>query len=661
MIHSPLATLSTTLGLAACDTDDIACRCDPSFHHPVGTTGDRGTELHVDASGCPGGGDLATSPDCRAMAVDALTERDVDVVRTRAGGIERTYSATATAFLVAAGRFVEQVEHHDAGLAARAMRDPLGAAHEATGRAGPVARVAAETGLALGAERASDGDGYETVLRAFVAPTVARCDVAVEPPAGATLVEGWELDSGAAVRLYDVAERRSAAHGRRSDGVGSADGGRRYHLVPAWTRLDEDALATLAVARRLLATGGVEGGRRAPGRAVRRVAAAADPVDRLAALLAKHTRGHGVLDDLFADARVTDVFVTDPVTDNPVRVVVDGDRLPTNVHLSPDGAAALASRFRRASGRAFSRATPTLDATVETSNGRRVRVAGVAPPASNGLGFAFRTHDETAWTLARLVACGTLPATAAGLLSVAVERGAATLVAGPRGAGKTTTLGALLWELPPSTRTVAVEDTPELPVSALQAAGRDVQSIRTGLDDGAALSPTEALRAALRLGDGALVVGEVRGEEAATLYEAMRVGTADGAVLGTVHGVGGDAVRDRMVTDLGVSERAFGATDLVVTLTARAGRRVTLVEEVRTTADGVHFVPLFETDGVDGDDTDHALRTTGVVDRGESALVADLAAPDESYADVRALLDRRVAAVERLADAGLTDPDDREY
>ncbi|WP_152040594.1 ATPase, T2SS/T4P/T4SS family [Salinigranum salinum] len=660
MIHSPLATLSTTLGVATLDTDDAACRCDPSFHDPAGTTGDRGTELHVDASDCPGGGALATSPDCRATAVDALTERDVDVVRTRAGGVERTYPAAATAFLVAAGRFVEQVEHHDAGLAARATRDPLGAAHEATGRAGPVARIAAETGLALGAQRAPDEDGYESVLRAFIAPTVARCDVAVEPPAGATLVEGWELDSGAAVRLYDVPERRSAGDQTRSADV---DGGRRYHLVPAWTRLDEDALATLAAARRLLATGGVEGGQRAPGRAVRRVAADDDPVDRLAALLAKHTRGHGVLDDLFADTRVTDVSVTDPVADNPVRVVVDGERLPTNVNLSPDGAAALASRFRRASGRAFSRATPTLDATVETSNGHRVRVAGVAPPASEGLGFAFRTHDETAWTLARLVACGTLPAAAAGLLSVAVERGAAALVAGPRGAGKTTALGALLWELPASTRVVAVEDTPELPVSALQAAGRDVQSIRTALDDGAVLSPTEALRAALRLGDGALVVGEVRGEEAATLYEAMRVGAADGAVLGTIHGVGGDAVRDRMVTDLGVSERAFGATDLVVTLTARAGRRVTLVEEVRPTADGVHFVPLFETDGVDGDgdSADHLLRATGVVDRGESALVADLAAPDESYADVRGHLDRRVAAIERLADAGLTDPDDGGY
>jgi type IV secretory pathway ATPase VirB11/archaellum biosynthesis ATPase len=382
------------------------------------------------------------------------------------------------------------------------------------------------------------------------------------------------------------------------------------------------------------------------------------PVDRLTDLLRKHTAGNGVLDDLFADRRLTDVSLTGPVTANPVRVVVDGDRLPTNVHVTPEGAAALASRFRRQSGRAFSRATPTLDATVETPTDRRVRVAGVAPPASDGFGFAFRAHDPTVWTLARLVSLETVTAAAAGLLSVAVERGAATLVAGPRGAGKTTTLGALLWELPRPTRAVVVEDTPELPVSALQAAGRDVQPVRTSLAEDAALSPADALRAALRLGDGALAVGEVRGEEAATLYEAMRVGAADGAVLGTVHGVGGQGVKARMVTDLDVAERAFGATDLVVTLTARAGRRLTRVEEVRTTSAGVHFAALFDTpEAADA----AGVEPTGVVDRGESTLVAALAGPDESYADVRAAIRRRGDALEDLARTGRLRPEPRGY
>ncbi|SIQ91265.1 Type II/IV secretion system protein [Haladaptatus litoreus] len=99
----------------------------------------------------------------------------------------------------------------------------------------------------------------------------------------------------------------------------------------------------------------------------------------------------------------------------------------------------------------------------------------------------------------------------------------AHLVSGTRGAGKTTCLGALLWELPTKTRTVVIEDTRELPVESLQRDGRDVQSLLTTANgDEPGVQPAEALKTALRLGEGALVVGEVRGNEASVLYEAMR-------------------------------------------------------------------------------------------------------------------------------------------
>ena len=284
--------------------------------------------------------------------------------------------------------------------------------------------------------------------------------------------------------------------------------------------------------------------------------------------------------------------------------------------------------------------------------GRPVRVAGVASPVSDGVAFAFRAGNDDAWRLPELVANGTLPADAAALLSVAVERAAAGLVAGTRGAGKTTLLGALLWELPAATRTVVLEDTPELPVEALQAAGRDVQTLRTsaetGDDHGTGLPPTAALRTALRLGEGALVVGEVRGEEAGVLYEAMRVGANGSAVLGTIHGDGGAAVRDRVVDDLGVSRSSFAATDLVVTLEpyetdeGRA-RRVKAIEEVVGT-DPPRFEPLYELDA-------GILAATGRVDRGNSHLVETMTRSDESYADVLALLDDREADVQTAADA----------
>lgn len=612
------------------------CRCDPAIED------DR---LVVDADDCPGSGRLADSAVCRATAIAALTARDVETVLTRTAGVERAYEDGAAALLVAAGRFADAVAFHDERLADRALRDPLGAAREATGRAGPVARLVAETGLAVGADRV---DGYADALRAFVGPRVSRWRVATRPPGDARIDESRDLDPDATARVY----------ARPDDGV------RTYHLQPVEQDLDEAALATLASAHELLATGGVDRGERAPGRAVRAVAEADTPVVRLRRVLRKHTRGFGLVEDLFADPGVSDVFATAPVVENPLWVRVDGEAMRTNVRLTAAGAGALASRFRRESGRAFSGADPMLDASV-TAGDRRVRVAGVTDPASDGVAFAFRAGDRQPLTLPALVDSGTLSAAAAALLSVAIERGAACLVAGPRGAGKTTLLGALLWEVPRSTRTVVIEDTPELPVGELQRQGRDVQGLRSALDE-TGPSPAECLRTALRLGEGALVVGEIRGEEAATLYEAMRVGASDGAVLGTIHGDGGTDVRERVVSDLGVLESSFGVTDLLVSLTVcetaeGRQRRVRAIEEVRgpdervgpgrhAGGDGaVSFEPLFERTGA-------GLSSTGRLGRGNSRLLETLANPGESYADVRAVVDARELWLGDLVAADRTAP-----
>ena len=608
------------------EPESTGCQCQLSFD---------GETLVVDASECPFDGQLASHPECRATVIDVLTERDVDAVRTESEGIQRAYEGGAAALLVAAGRFVEQVDFHDDRLARRARRDPLGACREATGRADVVADIAAETGLA---ELTARVDSYETALSASVGPTLSHWRVEITPPPEATLAATRQLDTGASVRQYELPA-----------------GPTRYYLDPVEQQLPSDVLATLEASYRRLANGEFEGGDRAPARAVRAVveegASTGDEpwIEQAIRVLRKHARGYGLLEDFFADSSVSDVFVTAPAASNRLRVTVDGERMVTNVTVSNEGVAALSSRFRRESGRAFSRADPTLDATADVA-GRPIRIAGVTEPPSDGAAFAFRAQGREVWTLPALVGNGTISAEAAAALSLAVERGGAILVAGPRGAGKTTMLGSLLWELPPAVRTVVIEDTPELPVSALQEAGRDVQALLASAD-AEELSPTEALRTALRLGDGALVVGEVRGEEAAVLYEAMRVGANSEAVLGTIHGDGASAVYERVVTDLGVSQTSFGVTDLVVTLesTAAGVRRVKTIEEVLD-GETTSFAPLYE-------QTDHGLCSTGRIDRGDSHLVGRLTTPAESYADVRTLLADRTRLLAALAERDATTGD----
>jgi len=593
------------------ERDDETCGCEPTFD---------GETLTVDAEECPDNGRLGDSADCRAAVVDALDAGDVEAVVTRSDGVERAYLDADAALLVAAGRFAARVAATDERLAERARREPLAAAREATGRAGPVADLAAETGLAVAAE----GVTAENALEPYVGPSVSDARIAVSPPETASLRDRRTVETGAVVRRYET----------RDSDLGC------YHVRPREHEFDAATTAALSDAVGRLVTTATD-------EHVTPEAAAEVAVDdevramAVAAVLRKHTCGLGVLEDIFADPRVSDVFATAPVGTTRLRVRANGETLRTNVRLTDAGARALASTFRRTSGRAFSRASPTLDATA-TAASRQVRVAGVTDPVSDGLGFAFRAHDEEPFRLSDLVDNGSVPPPVAGLLSVAVERGAACLVAGPRGAGKTTTLGALLWELPETVRTVLIEDTPELPVPALQNAGRDVQPLRTASGDGPSVAATEALHTALRLGDGALVVGEVRGEEASVLYEAMRVGSGDSAVLGTIHGAGGESVRERLVSDLGVPESAFAATDLVVALappTAEGGRGVAAIEEVVARGDGVGFEPLFERDGP-------TATSTGRLDRGTSHLVASLAHAGESYASVRDTIQRRTEAIE---------------
>ncbi len=617
-------------------TDAAECDC-------VTTVEDE--TLVVDATACDAGRPVVHRP-CRHTAIDALATRPADRIVVRDAGIERLYEGLGTALLVAAGRFTAVVADRDPRLARVSRRDPVRAARTAGARAGPVSALAAETGLSEVVERVrADRNGglYDGVAEPLVAPAVASARFETEPPADGRLLARRSLDTDAVVREYDTPE------------------GRRYHLEPVSLRLDDEALATVASARERLAAGDIDGAAhpdRAAGHAVRAVSDEEDPLVTLRRVLHKHTRGYGVLEDLFADDPVSDVYATAPVARTPLRVVVDGVVTPTNVRLSDAGAHTLASRLRRESGRAFSRAAPTIDAAATLPAGR-IRAAGVTDPATEGPAFAFRDHGETALTLPALVANDTLEATAAALLSVAVERGATGLVAGGRGAGKTTLLGALLWEVPPATRTVVVEDTPELPVERAQASGRDCQTLAVQRGDGPGLAPAAALRTALRLGEGALVIGEVRGEEAAVLYEAMRVGAGDGAVLGTVHGDGPAAVRERVVTDLGVAASAFADTDLVVTVevTAEDGRvrrRVRSVSEVVAGEDSVRFERLF----APPDESRGDAVATGRVDRGNSRLVAGLARAGESYADVRATLETRRETLAELATTGRTAPDD---
>ena len=258
------------------------------------------------------------------------------------------------------------------------------------------------------------------------------------------------------------------------------------------------------------------------------------------------------------------------------------------------------SRVKLETGLPFSEAHPVLEADIRRL---RARVTLVGPPLSDkGISLAIRKHSDKAWTLPGLVKNDCLSPLLAGFLWCCILGRRSVLIAGSRGAGKTTLLGAMMLEFPLSQRILLIEDTPEIPVSRMQSLGFDVQTLRFHGQHDEKASAEDALRVSLRMGESAIVMGEVRGTEARVLYESMRAGSAGSSVLGTIHGNSAEGVLDRAVEDLGVSERAFSSTDLIVVIGlirspdgARFERRVVEVAEVRPRGQSVELVPLFTT------------------------------------------------------------------
>src|SRR3989344_5347907 len=114
----------------------------------------------------------------------------------------------------------------------------------------------------------------------------------------------------------------------------------------------------------------------------------------------------------------------------------------------------------------------------------------------------------------------------AGLLSFIIDGSRTMLIAGTRSAGKTAFLSAILTEIMRKYRIITIEDTLELPVSALRNLGYNIQSMKVAaaLTRGTTeVSAEEGIRTTLRMGDSSLIIGEVRSSEARALYEAMRV------------------------------------------------------------------------------------------------------------------------------------------
>ena len=367
-------------------------------------------------------------------------------------------------------------------------------------------------------------------------------------------------------------------------------------------------------------------------------------VEELTQILIRYTVGFGLIEILLEDENVQDITVNSPTGQSPIFIVHNEyDYCKTNIHPTPSDANSWASRLRLLSGRPLDEANPVLDTGIQIPGVAKARVGVITEPLDpEGTAYAFRRHRDDPWTFPLFIQNNMINELAAGLLSFIIDGNRTMLVAGTRSAGKSSLLGSMLIEIMRKYRIITVEDTMELPTENLRSLGYNIQTMKvaSSLSQGSSeVQADQGIRTTLRMGDSALIVGEVRSEEAQALYEAMRVGALANVVAGTIHGDSPYGVYDRVVNDLGVPKTSFKATDIIVVANPIRSadsmsmmRRVTQISEVR---DDWEDDPVAEGGFVDlmrYDSEDDELKPTQALLDGESYILKDIASNIREFA-----------------------------
>lgn len=220
-------------------------------------------------------------------------------------------------------------------------------------------------------------------------------------------------------------------------------------------------------------------------------------------------------------------------------------------------------RMAQRSGKFISIAQPILDATL--LDGSRLQATLAREISTFGSTFTIRKFREIPFTPLDLVRFGTMSPQMLAYLWMAIEHHKSCIYAGGTASGKTTALNALMMFIPPQQKVVSIEDTREIRIpqpnwiAGLTRSGfgpRDMQGRQAGEID-----MFQLLKNALRQRPEYIVVGEVRGQEAYSLFQAMATGHA---AYGTMHADSVDAVVHRLESEpLNIPRIMLEALDIV--------------------------------------------------------------------------------------------------
>jgi len=305
-------------------------------------------------------------------------------------------------------------------------------------------------------------------------------------------------------------------------------------------------------------------------------------VDKLIYYIIRDFIGYGKIGPLMKDHLIEDISADG--VNIPIYVWHRlYESLPTNIIFNDEAELdSFIIRLAYLSGKNISIASPMLDASLP--DGSRIQLTYGSEVTRRGSTFTIRRFRVDPLTISDLIAFNTVSSEMAAYLWYVIENRASVIVAGGVAAGKTTMLNCLSMFIKPEMKIVSVEDTQELNlphenwIPSVVRLGFGHEGKKSG-----SITLFDLLKAAVRQRPDYIIVGEVRGEEAYTLFQAMATGHLG---MSTIHAESVEAVINRLESEpMNIPKPLIAMIDVIMVMARteieeKPARRSTTTTEV---------------------------------------------------------------------------------
>jgi len=268
---------------------------------------------------------------------------------------------------------------------------------------------------------------------------------------------------------------------------------------------------------------------------------------------------YGKIDPLMHDPHIEDISCDG--ADVPLFVYHSTYRdLETNLAFPEDRLDAFVTRLAQRAGKSVTAADPLLDASLP--DGSRAQFTLGNDVSLRGSTFTVRRFSEDPLTPTDLVEFGTFGLDQMAYLWLLVEHGKSVMFAGGTGSGKTTSLNAISYFIPPGNKVVSIEDTPEVRLPHRNWV-RNVTRSSSVAEGQGAVTMFDLLESALRQRPEFLLVGEIRAnpQVAFTFFQAISTGHT---AYTTFHADSAESVMRRLENEpLNIPAQMVGSLDVI--------------------------------------------------------------------------------------------------